>query len=47
VLDVSPGVTWALNDTLQLHGSIGAAARYRKQLSLSENAFVGVRYMFD
>lgn len=47
IAELGVGGTYTLNDQLQLTGSIVGATRYRKQLSLSEGVFVGVRYLFD
>lgn len=45
--DVGPGVTWNLVDNLQAFGSATATMRFRKRFYLSENVYLGVRYMFD
>lgn len=45
--DVGIGGTMMLGDTVQLVGTINAGVRYRKRISMTESAFVGIRYMFD
>lgn len=47
LVDVGPGVTYALGDKLQLTGTLSATGRYRKGLSLGGNAYAGVRFLFD
>lgn len=45
--DVGPGVTWNINQNLQLMGELSATARYRKGFSWGGNAVAGLRYLFD
>ena len=47
LVEVGPGVTWALADHFQLFGSVTEDMRYRKRPYLSENVYLGARYMFD
>jgi len=46
-LEVGAGVTYMLSEALQVTGSVSFDARYRKDIFFSENAWVGVRYLFD
>lgn len=45
--EVGAGVTYTIADQIQFHGTVTAAPRYRKQLYLGANSYVGVRYLFD
>ena len=47
LVEAGPGGTWAMTDRMQLVGSLTASMRYRKRAYLSENLYLGVRYMFD
>lgn len=47
LVEVGPGFTWGLSDGLVLFGSLTADMRYRKGASMSENLYLGARYMFD
>jgi len=47
LVEVGPGATWALADHVQLFGSLTADMRYRKRAYMSENLYIGARYMFD
>jgi len=41
------GGTYAINDRLQAFANVGVAGRYRKRLSVTENVYVGARFLFD
>jgi hypothetical protein len=45
--EVGAGVTYTIADQIQFHGTLTAAPRYRKQVYLGANTYVGVRYLFD
>ncbi len=45
--EVGAGVTYTIADQIQFHGTVTAAPRYRKQVYLGANSYVGVRYLFD
>jgi hypothetical protein len=47
IVEPGAGVTYAFNDRLQLAGTFAVMGRYRKQLTVGGNAYVGLRYMFD
>ena len=47
VLDAGVGAMQTLNDQLQFYGTVNFSPRYRKQLLVSSNAFVGARFLFD
>ncbi len=47
LVEVGPGATYALSDSLLLFGSITADMRYRKRVTFSENVTLGARVMFD
>ncbi|MEL6348958.1 MAG: hypothetical protein AAFV53_37990 [Myxococcota bacterium] len=47
VAEVGIGGTYTINNQLQFFGTLNVAGRYRKRVSHTEGAFVGVRYMFD
>lgn len=47
LVQVGPGATMALRDSLVLFGSATADLRYRKRPSMSGNLTVGARVMFD
>ena len=41
------GGTYAINDRLQAFANVGVAGRYRKRLSVTENVYVGARFLLD
>lgn len=41
------GATYMMSDRLQLAGTLAFAGRYRKQITISESAFISARYLFD
>ena len=47
IVEPGAGVTWTWNERVQLYGNVAYTLRYRKGLSLGENAYAGVRYLFD
>ncbi|MCK6507618.1 hypothetical protein L6R53_30340 [Myxococcota bacterium] len=47
LIEVGPGGTLAVSDELVLFASVTADLRYRKRASLSENVYLGARFMFD
>ncbi len=47
LVQVGPGATMALTDSLVLFGGATADLRYRKRASMSGNLTVGARVMFD
>ena len=47
IAEAGAGATYMMSDRLQLSGTLTFAGRYRKQLTLSEGAFISARYMFD
>ena len=46
-LQIDVGGTYLISDRIQPFAFVSMAGRYRKRVSLTENVFVGVRYMFD
>ena len=47
VAEAGVGATYYINEQLHMFGNVAFTTRYRKQISLGENAYAGVRYMFD
>jgi hypothetical protein len=47
IAEAGVGGTYMLNERFQLAGTVAFAGRFRKQVTLSEGAFVSARYMFD
>lgn len=46
-LELDVGATYTLNERIQPFALASMAARYRKRVVLTENVFIGVRYLFD
>ncbi|MCB9777987.1 MAG: hypothetical protein H6742_05440 [Alphaproteobacteria bacterium] len=47
LVEAGPGVSVAMGDHMQFYSTLTASMRYRKRAYISENAYVGVRWMFD
>ncbi|MFT5683631.1 MAG: hypothetical protein ACI8RZ_004563, partial [Myxococcota bacterium] len=41
------GAAYMVNERFQLAGTVAFAGRFRKQITISESAFISARYMFD
>ena len=46
-LQLDVGATYTINDRIQPFANVSVAGRYRKRVYMTENMFVGVRYLFD
>lgn len=47
IAELGVGASYMMNDRFQFAGTLAFAGRYRKQLTISESAFISARYMFD
>jgi hypothetical protein len=47
IAEAGVGVTQMMSDRMMLSGTLNFSARYRKQITIAEGAYISARYMFD